>query len=191
MYIIVGLGNPGKEYENTRHNMGFMLIDKLAQKYNISVNSLQHKAHVGKGMINSDKVILAKPLTYMNLSGESVRALCDYYKVDPENELIIISDDIDLPVSYIRVRPKGSAGGHNGLKNIILNLGTDNFTRIRVGVGGKPEHTDLADHVLGHFSKDDKAKIEEGLDDALKAVETILSDSVDKAMNTFNKKSTV
>lgn len=188
MRIIVGLGNPTKQYENTRHNIGFMLIDKLAKDYNIDVCSLQNKAIVGKGMIEGQKVILAKPQTYMNLSGESVRALTDYYKIDTENELIIISDDIDLPPGYIRVRIKGSAGGHNGLKNIIQHLGHDKFRRVRVGVGEKPKGMDLADYVLGHFPTCDQKAIEEGLASAEKAVIMLLNDECEEAMNSFNKK---
>lgn len=188
MYIIVGLGNPTKQYENTRHNIGFMCIDELADKYNIGVGTLQHKALVGKGVINGKKVILAKPQTYMNLSGESVRELTDYYKADPSSEVIIISDDIDLPPSYIRVRPKGSAGGHNGLKNIILHLGTEEFLRVRIGVGQKPKKMDLAEYVLARFPENEKDNIRNGLESAVGAIELLLEDEVEKAMNTYNKK---
>lgn len=188
MYLIVGLGNPGKEYENTRHNVGFMLIDLLAEKYRIDVSTKEHKAKVGKGIMDGHKVILCKPQTYMNLSGESVRELADYYKVDCENEIIIISDDIDLPPGYIRVRPKGSAGGHNGLKNIIQHIGTDKFLRVRIGVGEKPAKMDLKDHVLGHFPKEDKENLEEGLNNAAAAVSLLLEEEVEKAMNLYNKK---
>lgn len=188
MYLIAGLGNPTKEYDNTRHNAGFMLIDKLADKYGISVSSKEHKAIVGKGAIEGQKVILAKPQTYMNLSGESIRELADYYKLDYESEIIVISDDIDLPPSYIRVRPKGSAGGHNGLKNIIQHLGTQNFMRVRLGVGEKPKNMDLADFVLGRFDKESAALFEEGLDSGMKAVVLCLQDDVEKAMNLYNKK---
>jgi PTH1 family peptidyl-tRNA hydrolase len=135
MYIIAGLGNPGREYDNTRHNIGFAAIDKIAAKEDISVMEKKHKAIIGKGYIEGQKVILAKPQTFMNLSGESVRELVDYYKVDEKTELIVISDDISLDVGQIRVRKKGSAGGHNGLKNIIAHLGHDTFMRIKVGVG--------------------------------------------------------
>lgn len=188
MYIIVGLGNPTKQYENTRHNAGFMLIDQLSRKYDIDVCSLQNKAIVGKGIIKGQKVILVKPQTYMNLSGESVRAITDYYKADTTNELIVISDDIELPPGYIRVRLKGSAGGHNGLKNIILHLGNDSFKRVRIGVGGKPEHMDLADHVLGRFSPEDKKNFDNGLAQAVEAVELMLEDKSAEAMNKFNRK---
>lgn len=188
MYIIVGLGNPTKEYDGTRHNIGFRMIDELGSKYNISVISKQHKALIGKGVIEGQKVILVKPLTYMNLSGESVRELVDYYKVDPENELIVISDDIELPPGYIRVRPKGSAGGHNGLKNIIALCGTDNFNRVRIGVGQKPPKMDLADHVLGHFKKEDEPALKDALNQADEAIKLIMNDKISEAMNLYNRK---
>ena len=139
MYIIVGLGNFAKEYVNTRHNIGFDVIDKLAEQENIAMLEKKHKAVIGKGIVAGQKCILAKPVTFMNLSGESVRELIDYYKVDETTELIVISDDISLAVGQLRVRKKGSAGGHNGLKNIIAHLGHDSFIRIKVGVGEKPK----------------------------------------------------
>ena len=145
MYIIAGLGNPGKEYENTRHNIGFDVIDRLAEEENIAVMESKHKALIGKGYVAGQKVILAKPQTFMNLSGESIREIVDYYKVDDTAELIVISDDISLDVGQIRIRKKGSAGGHNGLKNIIKMLGHDTFIRVRMGVGEKPKNFDLAD----------------------------------------------
>ena len=188
MYIIAGLGNPTKEYDNTRHNIGFRLIDELAQKHGITVGSLGHRAIIGKGVINGQKVMLVKPITYMNLSGESIREIADYYKVDVENELIVISDDINLPPGYIRVRPNGSAGGHNGLKNIIKMTGTENFSRVRIGVGEKPAKMDLADYVLGHFSKEDEIEMKDGIAKAIGAIELILEDNTEKAMNLYNKK---
>lgn len=188
MYIIAGLGNPKKEYDNTRHNIGFAMIDALADKYNINVMDIKHKAVTGKGIINGQKVILAKPLTFMNLSGESIRQLVDYYKVDPETEVVIISDDISLPPGLIRVRKKGSAGGHNGLKNIIQHLGTEGFQRIRIGVGEKPKGYDLADYVLGHFSKEEQPLMKDGILKAIGALEMILNDDIDGAMNEYNKK---
>lgn len=188
MYIIVGLGNPKKEYDHTRHNIGFALIDALADEYHINMGEVKHKALTGKGMINGQKVILAKPLTFMNLSGESVRPLTDYYKIDPETELIVISDDISLSPGAIRVRKKGSAGGHNGLKNIIQHLGTENFQRIRIGVGEKPKQYDLADYVLGHFSKEEMVSMNEGLQKAMDAIGMMLDGKVDEAMNAFNRK---
>ena len=139
-------------------------------------------------MIAGQKVILAKPLTYMNLSGESVRALVDYYKIDPEEELIVIYDDISLEPGKIRIRKKGSAGGHNGIKNIIAQLGTQNFQRIKVGVGEKPKGWDLADYVLGHFSTEDRAKVEEAIGHAMDATVLMMQGEVDKAMNDYNSK---
>ncbi len=188
MFIIAGLGNPKKEYDNTRHNIGFETIDALADKYHISVMDVRNKAITGKGMINGQKVILAKPLTFMNLSGESIRPLADYYKIDIETELIVISDDISLPPGQIRVRKSGSAGGHNGLKNIIRQLGSEGFQRIRIGVGEKPKGYDLADYVLGHFSKEEKPLMKEGVEKALHAAELMLAGHTDQAMNEFNRK---
>lgn len=188
MFIIAGLGNPKKEYDNTRHNIGFEVIDALADKYHISVMDIKNKAMTGKGMIDGRKVILAKPLTFMNLSGESIRPLADYYKIDCETELIVILDDINLPPGQIRIRKKGSAGGHNGLKNIIQNLGNGDFQRIRVGVGEKPRGYDLADYVLGHFSKEEKTVMKEGVEKAVKAAEMMLKGDIDQAMNQFNRK---
>ena len=188
MFLIVGLGNPGKEYEHTRHNAGFDVIDALAEKYNISVTEKKHKALCGKGVIEGVKVILAKPQTFMNLSGESVSELIQYYKLDPEEEMIVIFDDISLAPGNIRIRKKGSAGGHNGIKNIIAQTGTQNFMRIKVGVGEKPKGWDLADHVLGHFSKEDRAKLEDAIADAMGAAVLMLQDETDQAMNEYNSK---
>ena len=186
MFIIVGLGNPTPEYEGTRHNVGFEVIDALARKYNIDVDTKKHRAYIGKGMIEGQKVILAKPQTYMNLSGESVRSLLDYYKVDEEQELLVIYDDISLVPGGIRIRKKGSAGGHNGIKNIIQELGTQKFVRIKVGVGAKPQGWDLADHVLGRFSSEDRAKVEEAIGHAMDAAVLMMQGETDKAMNIYN-----
>ena len=188
MFIIAGLGNPTKEYEGTRHNAGFDVIDRLSEKYNIAVDVKKHRAFIGKGMIAGQKVILAKPQTYMNLSGESIRSLLDYYKVDEEHELLVIYDDISLGVGRLRIRAKGSAGGHNGIKNIIAHLGGQVFPRIKVGVGEKPPKYDLADYVLGHFSKAEKVLMDEGYDNAVRAVEMIVSGDIEGAMNEFNRK---
>ncbi len=188
MFIIVGLGNPTNEYAGTRHNVGFDVIDQIADKYNISVTERKHRAFCGKGIIGGQKVILVKPQTYMNLSGESVRSVLDFYKVDVESELLVIFDDISLDVGQLRIRKKGSAGGHNGIKNIIQHLGTNVFHRIKVGVGEKPKNYDLADYVLGHFSKGEKEQMEEGYKKAVNAVELMLQGEVDAAMNEFNKK---
>lgn len=188
MYIIAGLGNPGKEYENTRHNIGFQAIDKLAEQENIGVLEKKHKAVFGKGYVAGQKCILAKPQTFMNLSGESIRELIDYYKVDEETQLIVIVDDICLDVGQIRVRKKGSAGGHNGLKNIISHLGHDSFNRIRIGVGEKPKGYELVDYVLGHFSKEEIKLMDDAAKKAADAVRTIIAEGADAAMNEFNRK---
>ena len=187
MKLVVGLGNPTKEYENTRHNIGFMAIDALSEEHRFAVDTLKHKALVGKGMIDGQKVILAKPMTYMNLSGEAVRAIADYYKI-PAEDIIIIFDDISLDVGRMRIRKKGSAGGHNGIKSIISHLGTTEFPRIKVGIGAKKEGQDLADYVLGRFSKDEKTALDEVLKDVKKAVSLMVWDDIEEAMNQYNKK---
>lgn len=187
MKLIVGLGNPGRDYAGTRHNIGFGVITRLSDKYNIALRSREHKALCGKGIIGGEKVLLAEPQTFMNLSGESVRSIADYYKIPPE-DIIVAYDDIDLEVGRIRVRRKGSAGGHNGIKNIISHLGTDEFARVRVGVGAKPEGGDLARHVLGRFSRAEERVISEVLDLAVLAVEEILSSGVESSMNRFNSR---
>lgn len=187
MYIIVGLGNPGPDYRNTRHNMGFDAVGILADKYNIPTDFVKHKAMCGKGIIEGNKVILAMPTTYMNLSGESVRALVDYYKIDVSSELIVIYDDIDLDPGVLRIRKSGSAGGHNGMKNIVQHLGTNEFIRVRVGVGAKPKEYDLADYVLGHFTKDEREVIDKSLKNAAESVCVIMNEGIDKAMNVYNK----
>lgn len=188
MYIIAGLGNPTREYEGTRHNVGFFVIDEIARKNNISLDGKKHKALYGKGIIEGYKVILAKPQTYMNLSGESIRAMADFYKVE-EEQIIIIYDDVSLDVGQLRIRKKGSAGGHNGIKNIISHLGTQEFSRIRVGVGEKPKGYDLADYVLGRFTKEEIPVMEEAAGLAADAVKVMISQDVDTAMNLYNKKS--
>ena len=188
MFLIVGLGNPTKQYEKTRHNIGFDVMDALADKYNISISENKHKALCGKGVIEGMKVVLAKPQTYMNLSGESVAELVNYYKLDPKSELIVVFDDISLEPGNIRIRKKGSAGGHNGIKNIIANLGSSVFPRIKVGVGEKPKGYDLADYVLGKFSKEDRVLMEEGYDLACEASTLIMQGAIDQAMNEYNQK---
>ncbi len=188
MFLIVGLGNPGKQYEHTRHNVGFDVMDALADKYRICIGEKKHKALCGKGVIEGQKVILAKPQTFMNLSGESVAELLKYYKLDPEQELLVIFDDISLAPGGIRIRKKGSAGGHNGVKNIIAQTGTQNFIRIKVGVGEKPKGWDLADYVLGHFDAVERRKVEDAVADAVRAAEMILKGETDRAMNDFNGK---
>ena len=188
MFIIAGLGNPTLQYEGTRHNAGFDVIDTLAGKNNISVDGRKNRALIGKGIIEGKKVILAKPQTYMNLSGESLGGLVEYYKVDEESEFLVVYDDISLDVGQLRIRKKGSAGGHNGMKNIISHLGTEVFPRIKVGVGEKPKKYDLADYVLSRFSKEERAIMEEGYQKAVEAVEMILRGEMDEAMNKFNRK---
>jgi len=186
MYIIVGLGNPGTKYAGTRHNIGFNVITRLADDYNISMNINKHKAICGAGFIAGQKVLLAMPQTYMNLSGESVRALVDFFKIDVEDELIIIYDDISLDVGRMRIRAKGSAGGHNGIKSIISHLGTDVFARIKMGVGGKPEGWDLADHVLGRFSDEENKVMRDMLGKASAACKDYVTFGIKEAMNNHN-----
>ena len=188
MFVIVGLGNPDKKYEATRHNIGFDVIDAIADKYNINVKDKKHKALVGSGVIEGMKVLLVKPLTYMNLSGESVAEVMNFYKLDPEEDMLVIFDDISLAPGNIRIRKKGRAGGHNGIKNIIAMTGTQNFMRIKVGVGEKPAGWDLADHVLGRFDKEDRAKVDDAIKDAVDAAVLMMQGDVDKAMNEFNSK---
>ncbi len=187
MKVIVGLGNPGKKYENTRHNIGFAAIDDIAQKEGISINTGKYKALVGSGYIDGVKVLLVKPQTFMNLSGESLRPIMDFYKLEPEDFLVIF-DDIDLDVGRIRIRRKGSAGGHNGIKSIISHLGSMEFPRIKIGVGAKPPGYDLADYVLGHFSKADQEILQERFEDVHDAVKLIVGDDITEAMNRHNKK---
>lgn len=191
MFVIVGLGNPGKKYENTRHNAGFISIDALADKYGISISEKKHKALCGSGVIEGNKVLLVKPQTFMNLSGESVRAVMDFYKIDPEEDMLVIYDDISLVPGNIRIRKKGSAGGHNGIKSIIAHTGTQNFMRIKVGVGEKPSGWDLADYVLGHFSDEDNSKLKAVMLDVIQAAALMVQGDVDKAMNDFNAKKQV
>lgn len=188
MYIIVGLGNPGKQYAHTRHNVGFDTIDILADRYHIRMDMKKHKAVCGKGVIEGQRVVLAKPQTFMNLSGESVRELANFYKIDPEEELIVIYDDISLEPGQLRIRPKGSAGGHNGIKNIIAQLGTQVFKRVKVGVGEKPRGWDLADYVLSHFAKEERAAVEDTFGRASEAVVCMMTEGMDSAMNVYNRK---
>ncbi len=185
MYMIVGLGNPEKKYDKTRHNIGFRLLDTLADRNHIDVEEKKHKGLVGKGVIAGQKVILVKPQTYMNLSGECVRAVADFYKIAPE-DILILFDDIDLDPGKIRIRKKGSAGGHNGIKSIIAHLGSDNFPRLKFGVGDRPRDIDLADHVLGRFSHAEEEVVGVRVNVACDAVETILTDGLDAAMNRYN-----
>lgn len=183
MYLIVGLGNPGQEYKNTRHNVGFDLLDLIANKYDIDMSKSKFKGIYGEGRIGNEKVILLKPTTYMNLSGESAREVIDFYKISNEN-IIILYDDISLDVGKLRIRSKGSAGGHNGIKSIIQHLNSDVFTRIKIGVG-QPKGN-LVSHVLGGFSKEDREKIQDIFEVSANAIECIISEGITEAMNKFN-----
>ena len=183
MFIIAGLGNPTSQYEGTRHNIGFDVMDALAEKYNISISEKKHKALCGKGVIEGEKVLLVKPQTYMNLSGESIAEILNYYKLDAEEDFLVVFDDISLAPGNIRIRKKGSAGGHNGIKNIIAMTGTQNFKRIKVGVGEKPKGWDLADYVLGRFSDEDRKKVNDAIEDAIGAVSMILRGETDQAIH--------
>lgn len=188
MYIIAGLGNPGKQYEMTRHNIGFHTIDYIADKYGAKLSKLKFKGIYGDAVIGGETVYLVKPQTYMNLSGDCVAEMARFYKVPVEN-IIVISDDISLDTGRIRVRPKGSAGGHNGLKSIIYRLSSDNFPRVKMGVGApKHEDYDLADFVLGRFAKDEIPVMEDAIRDTSDAVEEIIKNGVQSAMNKFNGK---
>ena len=185
MYLIVGLGNPEEEYNKTRHNMGFNTINKISQKYNIDVKQNKFQALYGSGIIENKKVILLKPQTYMNLSGESIIEFMKFYKIS-EKDLIVIYDDIDIEPGKIRIKRNGSASTHNGMKSIVYCLKTENFERIRVGIGKPQEGTDLIAHVIGQISEEDKKLLAEGTKQAEQAVETILKDGIEKAMNLYN-----
>ncbi len=185
MFLIAGLGNPGDKYFATRHNIGFSAIDYISQKNGIKVSKIKHKALIGEGVIAGEKVVLAKPQTFMNLSGESILEITSWYKIPNEN-IIIIYDDTSLPLSKIRIRTKGSAGGHNGIKSIITNLNSDVFGRIKLGVGAKPENYDLADYVLGHFSKEEQKIMFDVLSVVDDAVYEYLKNGASSAMNKFN-----
>ena len=187
MILIAGLGNPGKEYENTRHNAGFLVLDTLAQKLGADLSERKHRALCGKAVIGGQKVILLKPQTYMNSSGESIRAAADYYKVPPE-DILVVYDDISLAPGQLRIRAKGSAGGHNGIKSIIAHLGTQEFPRVKVGIGEKPPRMDMADYVLGHFSSGEKKIMEEAAKEAADAICEIVNVGIEQAMNDHNRR---
>lgn len=184
MYIIAGLGNPGKRYENTRHNIGFIALDLLAERNDIKINKIKHKALVGEGRISGQKVLLVKPQTFMNLSGQSLREVMDYYREEPEH-LVVIYDDIDIPTGTIRIRKKGSAGTHNGMRSIVGDLKSDQFPRIRIGMGSS-QKGDLRNFVIGGFSKEEKEPLEEAIRRAVLAAECIVEKGIDKAMNEYN-----
>lgn len=187
MYYIVGLGNPGIQYENTRHNAGFITIDYLARKYSIDVRKIKFKSLIGQGVISGQKVMLVKPQTYMNNSGEAIREIYKYFDFD-HDKLIVIYDDIDIDFGSIRIRKKGSAGTHNGMKSIIYNLEFDDFPRIKVAVGKKPSYMDLANFVLSGFSKQEVKIIEDEVKLASDAIEMILEEGIEKTMSMFNSK---
>ncbi len=188
MKAIIGLGNPGRDYSNTRHNVGFEVINKLAYDYNIDMNREKFRAVTGEGHIGSEKVILIQPLTFMNLSGESVREFVSFYKLEPE-DIIVVCDDINLPVGGIRIRTKGSDGGQKGLRSIMYQLGYDNFTRVRVGIGQKPDKWDLAKYVLSKFTEEEHDGIIKGITDAGDAVAMIVrQNDAAEAMNRYNKR---
>lgn len=186
MKVIAGLGNPGKQYEQTRHNVGFMVIDELAKRLNISLDKGKFNGIYGIGHISGEKVILLKPLTYMNLSGECVRPFLDYYKVPKEN-FVVIYDDLDLPVGTIRLRMKGSAGGHNGMKSLIHHLGTEEFKRIRIGISRPNNKMKVIDYVLGKFSEDDMHSIQKAVEDSASACEKWIHTPFLEVMNEFNR----
>ncbi len=183
--VIVGLGNPGKKYENTRHNVGFSAIDVLSAKFGIKVNRLKHKALTGDGIIKGERVILVKPQTFMNLSGESIYEIAEWYRLPMEN-LIVIYDDVDLPVGTIRIRPKGSSGTHNGMRSVIYQLRSDEFPRIRIGIGKAPEEWDLADYVLSKFNAEERAEVAKSIERAAEASAAIIHSGVEAAMNLYN-----
>lgn len=184
MHIIVGLGNPGKKYENTKHNIGFITLDFLAEKYDVKINKIKHKALVGEGNISGQKVLLVKPQTYMNLSGNSVREVMEYYKTDID-KLIVIYDDVDIPMGRLRIRKKGSAGTHNGMRSIIYDLQDDGFPRIRIGIG-TDRKIPLAGYVLGGFGKEESKLVEDAVERATKAIECMLDKGIDIAMGEYN-----
>ncbi|MCZ0755784.1 aminoacyl-tRNA hydrolase [Anoxybacillus sp. J5B_2022] len=185
MKLFVGLGNPGKEYEETRHNVGFMVIDELVKRWNLSYSQAKFNGVFASHLISGEKVILCKPLTYMNLSGECVRPLIDYFKIDLE-DVVVIYDDLDLPVGKIRLRTKGSAGGHNGIKSLIHHLGTEQFKRIRVGIGRPQNGQKITDYVLGRFQAEEASEIKQAIDRAADACEKFVTQSFLQVMNEFN-----
>lgn len=185
MRIIVGLGNPSNQYTGTRHNIGFEVINYLAKDNGIEINRAKHRAHIGEGFIAEHKVLLVKPQTYMNLSGESVREILQFYKLTPE-DIIVVYDDTSLDVGQIRIRKSGSAGGHNGIKNIIERLDTDVFLRVKVGIGEKPDGWDLSDYVLSKFKKDEEEIISQSIENAAAAIVTMITQDVTTAMNKYN-----
>ena len=190
MYLIVGLGNPESDYSKTRHNMGFNVINKLSEKYNIEVNKSKFKGLVGNGIIEGQKVVLLKPQTFMNLSGESVIEAMNFYKI-AEEELIVIYDDVDIEPGNIRIRRNGSSGTHNGMRSIVEHIKTENFARVRVGIGKPTGHMDMISHVIGHISEEDLESLNEGVETAKEAIIEMMKKDINSAMNKFNKKKDV
>lgn len=185
VYIVVGLGNPGSRYDNTKHNVGFETIDLLAKRHGIKVSKIKYKGLWGDGIIDGKRVILLKPQTYMNLSGESVLEAVNWFK--PEiNKLILVYDDVDVEMGKIRIRPKGSSGSHNGMKSIIYLLNRDEFPRVRIGIGKPPPYFDMADYVLSKFNKDERITIDESLLKATNAIEELIKNGIDSTMNRYN-----
>lgn len=189
MIVIAGLGNPGSKYSETRHNVGFNVIDKLAESNDIKVNKLKFKALTGEGFIGSEKVLLLKPSTYMNNSGQSIREVMDFYKLPPEN-LMVIVDDIDIEFASIRLRKSGSAGSHNGLKSIIFHIQVEDFPRLKIGIGKKPSYFDLADFVLSKFNQEERKLMDKSIEKASEAVEEFVKNGIEQAMNEYNVRST-
>ncbi len=187
MIVIAGLGNPGTKYASTRHNVGFDVMDVLANKFNIKINKIKFKALIGEGIWAGEKIVLIKPLTYMNLSGESIRPLVEFYKLKAE-ELLVVVDDVDIDFGTIRLKKKGSAGTHNGLKSIIFQIGTDQFPRLKIGIGQKPEYYDLADFVLSKFSEQERQIIDKAILKAADAIDEFIANGIDSAMNKYNIK---
>ncbi|MGN1401640.1 MAG: aminoacyl-tRNA hydrolase [Bacillus sp. (in: firmicutes)] len=185
MKLIVGLGNPGKEYDKTRHNIGFEVIDALAERWNIDLNQAKHKGLYGAGYVSGIKVVLLKPLTYMNLSGESIRAVMDYLKIDVE-DLVVLYDDLDLQTGKIRLRQKGSAGGHNGIKSTIAHLGTQEFNRIRIGIGRPSNGMSVTNYVLGRFQKEEWGELVPAIEKCCQACEAFTEKDFLKVMNEYN-----
>ena len=186
MYIIVGLGNPGKKYANTRHNLGYITVDRLAEKTGIKIEKFKFKSLVGEGIIADQKVLLLKPETFMNNSGEAVREVADFYKIEPEN-LLVIYDDIDLPLGNVRIRQSGSAGTHNGMRSVVYQLNDDQFPRIRIGIG-RDEEVDLVNYVTGPFTKEEVKPLEEAVDKAVEAILCYLEEGIEPTMNKFNQR---
>jgi PTH1 family peptidyl-tRNA hydrolase len=185
LFIIIGLGNPGRQYENTHHNVGFDTVDILSGKFGIKIAKLKHKALIGDGLIQGKRVLLVKPQTYMNLSGESVREVVEWYNI-PLKNIIIIYDDVDLPLGRIRIRPKGSSGTHNGMKSIIYQLQSDEFPRIRIGIGKPPKNWDMADYILSRFDAEERKIIGQSISKAAEAAVEIINSGIEKAMNMYN-----